>query len=203
MKIKTVYFFGLLTYITACTNSTNETGNIDNEPTDSINWANDLSCEEGWSKFNNTYFALCFPDDWSVNDSGTFGSDLVLTSPQIDNITDSRPFAQNINVMKQETASLLAYDIHDLDEYASFNKKQVETAMNQAEILSFTKTTLAGIPAYKNTMTANQNGADLYFEQFIFKDKKHYFVMTFTASIEITEEAKALANEIMNSLRIR
>jgi hypothetical protein len=200
MKIKTLLSISIATCLTACVYVNHETSKDEKDAIDLKAWANEYACEKGWNKFTNEYFAICFPDNWKLDDSGLFGSDVVLTNSNIETISDNRPFSQNINVMKQKESDMTAQDVKNLDEYASFNKEQLEKVLFQADIISFTKTSLGGIPAYKNRMTANQNGADLYFEQYIFKHDSHYFIMTFTAPIETSDESITMANKIMSSL---
>jgi hypothetical protein len=105
-------------------------------------------------------------------------------------------------VMKQAEKDMLSNNIENLDAYASFNKEQIEIVLHQAKIRLFEKTELAGLPAYRNIMTANQNGADLYFQQYMFKEKSFYFVMTFTAPAEVSNDAIEVAEKIMTSLRM-
>lgn len=201
MKINSFLYASLLLFISACNGLPSNRDEVAEDRDVLTSWAQSINCDSGWEKFANGFFVICYPDDWTSNDTGTFGSDLVLTNSNIETMADGHSFAQNINVMKQEASVLKAHDIHNLDEFAAFNKDQVEKVLFQAKIFSFTKTKLGGIAAYKNIMTANQNGADLYFEQYLFKEKEYYFVMTFTAGIDIAEESKATANTIMNSIR--
>lgn len=201
MKTK-IYFFGLIIGLSSCSGTQNESNAVQDTATEVTAWAEDIDCESGWEKFANAYFAICYPDTWTRNDSGTFGSELVLTSYETETLEDGRPFSQNINVMKQAEKDMLSNNIENLDAYASFNKEQIEIVLHQAKIRMFEKTELAGLPAYRNIMTANQNGADLYFQQYMFKEKSFYFVMTFTAPVEVSNDAIEVAEKIMTSLRI-
>lgn len=202
--MKTNFFFigALLMLVQACSHGQQDE-NEASESEDAALWANNINCQDDWNKFANEYLAICYPSDWNKDDSGTFGSELVLTSSIKEMMPNGRSLNQNINIMKQEQFPLKEIDINNLDDFAAYNKQQIELHIDDAQIFSFDKTTIAGVAAYRNVMRAVQNGSDLYFDQFMFYHKSHYWVITLTAPISASEESKALGEQIMRTLVLR
>ena len=191
---------GLLYVLSAC-----NLGNTGDENHDSENpnaWSEKNSCEKKWKKFSNEFFSICFPEQWSSDDSGSFGSELVLTNKDLETLADGRSFSQNINVMRQDAQVVRAQSINNLDEFAEFSKNQIVSYLYESEIFTYEKVEIAGIEAYRNIMTANQNGAQLYFEQYMFQLEDDYFVMTFTSSAEANDNSKKMGTKIMNTLQV-
>lgn len=199
MKTKLTSFF-LILILFSCDNEDSKDGQ--GSENENLKWAENISCPESFDKFANEIIAICYPNDWISDNSGTFGSEVYLFSPVKDTFPDGRIFTQNINVMKQDESLLEPYKIFNLDEFADFSKKQVEDVLYQAQILKFEKASIAGIKAYNCVMMANQNGFDLYFNQYLLKHKNHYFIITYTAPEDVSDATKKQAIKIMNTLKL-
>lgn len=199
MKTKLASIF-LILILLSCKNNGAQDGQ-DSE-NDKLKWAEKLSCPEGFDKFSNEILAICYPNDWLRDNSGMFDSEVYLFSPVKDTFPDGRIFTQNINVMKQNESLLEPYKILNLDEFADFSKKQVEEVLYQAQILKFEKANLAGVNSYNCVMMANQNGFDLYFNQYLLKHNNHYIIITYTAPVDVSEASKEQAVKIMNTLKL-
>ena len=144
--------------------------------------------------------AICYPVDWIVDSSGIMGSEVYFANNKTESLEGGRTFSQNINVMKQADADIIKMGLKNLDEYAVFSRKQIEKVLHEGKVLSFKKATVAGLPAYHNVMTSNQNGLDLFFEQYMVYKNNHYFILTYTAPIDASENDKKRGNSILNTI---
>lgn len=175
----------------------------DNLQKDPKEWASALTCEPDFQRFTNEFLSICYPNKWLIDDSGVFGSEVMFTRGVPDSVALGRTFTQNVNVMKQADSNLVSLGINNLDEFAKFSKEQIEKALFESDILSYEKCKLGKIHAYHNQMIANQNGMDLFFDQYMVHKDDFYFIITFTAPIDVSEKDKKFAQRIMNTIRFR
>jgi hypothetical protein len=153
------------------------------------------ACPSNWTLYESEALEICYPDSWELNDSGIYGSELVIID-MLD--AESSGFGKNVNIIKQHQSYFP--QIQSLDDYATFSKNQMADYLEDVQILFFGKKKISNFDAYRTVMQANQSGRELFFVQFYFAFDDHYYVATFTTTSDDSPENKKLGEEIMESM---
>jgi len=90
-----------------------------------------------------------------------------------------------------------------LDDYATFSKDQMSDYLEDVQILQFKKYKIGTLETYKSLMQANQMGRELFFVQYYFVHKEHYYVATYTTTNDDQAENKKLGEKIVESLELK
>ena len=156
------------------------------------------ACPADWTLFENDQFKICHPSEWETNTSGLYGSELVLID-----MTNAAEigFGRNVNIIKQHQSFFP--QLNSLDDYATFSKEQMSDYLEEVQILLFTKHKIGTLDTYKSVMQANQMGRELFFVQYYFVHKEHYYVATYTTTNDDQSENKKLGEKIVESLELR
>lgn len=157
------------------------------------------SNQNSWTHFENEYFSICYPNDWTSDDSGTFGSEVTIMDHDH---TKNINFGRNINVIKQET-TIFPESVQTLDAYADFSRKQVFEYVTDCQILNYQSIKIDKTPAFRMMFTATQGNKKLHFEQLYFKHEQWFFVATFTTTANDSDASKKMGGAILQSIHLK
>lgn len=200
MKTRKLIYGVVLTALFACNSEEKE---VEKRRDFDQTWANAVTCKGDWQKYVGETFSICFPSDWTVDDSGTMGSEIILTYVQPGSEERAIKVNKNVNIIKQNKRDFEAQGIQDFEAYAQYSKEQVLKSMTNSQIMAFVKTEISGIDAYRNMMTADVNGMKYHFEQFIYENMGFYYVITFTTVNDDTLEGKRLGSDIIQTVTLK
>lgn len=155
-------------------------------------------CPSDWQKYESDLFSICHPNNWEVNSSGIYGSELVLIDM---NDAASNGFGRNVNIVKQHESFFP--ELSSLKAYAEFSKKQITNYLTDAQVLFFKPKNFSNIEAYKLVLHANQQGRDLFFEQYCFKQDENFYIVTFTTTQNDDPGMMRMGSEIVESLKMK
>jgi hypothetical protein len=161
------------------------------------------SCPENFDNYKEDDFSICYPVDWTVDNSGFMGAVATFKSKETRTSDRGTLFAMNVNLMKQDRTKLDSLGLKNLDQIADFNRKQIEVLLFDAKILKFRKETVNGQEAYRNTMTAEPNGSKLFFEQVFMISDDALYVLTFTCLESESAEIKVLGKRIIETFELK
>lgn len=149
-----------------------------------------------WKTLSNNQYAIQYPANWELNQSGQMGSSFILFSP-LESAQDS--FKENINLIIQDLAG---YNV-DLNQYTQISEEQIKTMLQNASILESKRLKNTNGEYQKMVYTATQNNYRLKFLQYYWVAKQKAYILTFTAEQNKYDTYLNTAEKIFNSFKIK
>jgi serine/threonine-protein kinase len=128
-----------------------------------------------WPAVNDTTYRLRFPDTWTVDQSGMFGSRFFLFAP-LDTAGDT--FRENVNLMMND---MRAYPQATLEYLADGAKQQIEQLITDAKVHEFRIAYNGDDKYYLMEYTGKQGQFNLHWKQLYVLANGTFYVLTFTA----------------------
>ncbi|MDG1477069.1 MAG: PsbP-related protein [Vicingaceae bacterium] len=148
--------------------------------------------KDNWKSFNKDNYAIKYPGDWELNQSGKLGTSFILFSPLSD---EQDQFKENVNLLIQD---LTGHNLN-LDQYTEVSVNQIKTVLTGAELIESKR-----IDNYHNVIyTAKQGSFDLKFEQYYWVKNNKAYVLTLTCEENQFDAFKMVGEKMLNSFLIR
>ena len=149
-----------------------------------------------WKTLSEDGFDIQYPSNWTVEDGGLMGIELLLFSPLVDAADD---FRENVNLLIQDiSASNMT-----LEQYAELSENQIKTLINDGNLISSEQLQGHGLDYHKVVYTGTQGIFELKFEQFYWVIDGQAYVLTFTCKAETFEDYQAVGEQILESFKIK
>lgn len=152
--------------------------------------------QEGWKVIDEADYALQYPGDWELNQSGAMGTQLVVLAPLA---SDEDQFRENVNMV---TEQLPSSDI-TLDQYSELSLGQLERGINDFQMLENERVDGSPYPYHRMVFTGSQGIYELKFEQHYRVVADKAYVLTFTGEIAQFDAYADLGHQVMGSFVIK
>lgn len=151
---------------------------------------------QDWKTLENDDYTIDYPDNWQTDESGQMGTSFILLSPQT---SDSDDFKENVNLLRQD---LSAYDLN-LEEFVTLSKGQIESMIEESEILESEIFTNVTPNYFRTTYTGKQYNRTLHFTQYYWVTDNSAYVLTFTSELDVYDDYKKTGEQIMKSFKLK
>ncbi len=154
---------------------------------------------EEWKNLETENYTLSYPENWTLDQSGLMGTELLLFSPLLAQDDD---FKDNFSLMIQD---LTGMDI-DLDQYVEISVGQIKTMITDNNILKnerIAKSDDTPLEFQRIEYTGKQGIYNLHLVQYYFILDNAAYVLTLTCEIESYEEHKEVGEKILRSFVLR
>jgi hypothetical protein len=153
----------------------------------------------GWKTVDKPDYALQYPPEWELNESGQMGTSLLVFAP-LSGPEDK--FRENINLLIQDLGSTSSVD---LDQYASLSEAQVKdgSIMPNSKLLANEKIGSGKDAYYRASYIGDQSNLHLKFEAYYWVRNNKAYVLTFSAEASKFDEYKTTAENILNSFVLK
>lgn len=146
----------------------------------------------GWKTFDGIHYAVQYPPDWELNQSGQMGTSFIFLSP-LDHETDR--FRENVNLLVQDLTGSLV----DIDRYVELSEGQVKTMMSNSVLLESTRMKNAGPEFHKMVWEADQGFYRLKFQQYIWIMHQQAYVLTLSCEKSAYADYRETGEKMLNS----
>jgi len=142
------------------------------------------------------HYKIQYPKTWTLDTSGTAGSDLFVFSPP-ENDTDK--FRENVSVIIQ---NLAGQDI-DLDAYKDISEKQIASLGTQGELFESMKVHTGKGDCYKLKYSMIGGNFKLTVASYCYIRGEKAYLITFTSESGKYEQYKKTGDGILDSFEVR
>lgn len=148
-----------------------------------------------WKSFEKDNYAIQYPGEWELDDSGKLGPSFFVSSP-LSNQEDK--FRENVNLMVED---LNGIDL-DLQQYVAFSIEQIKAHIKDCKIIS---NETMGVKAHhqKLVYTGQVGVFDLKFVQYFWTSKEKGYVLTFTSEETQFEKYQKMGLQMLDSFEMR
>jgi hypothetical protein len=152
-----------------------------------------LAVVPGWLTFTDATnkYSIDYPKEWA---KAPIPTGVAFLSPKEGS---SDIFQENVNVMVQD----LADPPMTLEQFTTFNKKQLTDNIGASAVISILPAKLAGETAKVAFYTMNYQGHPLKIKQYWLIKNKKAFVLTYTAFPAQFAKYESTATRLINSFR--
>ncbi len=177
-------FLALLVFgMTACGQS-NKAGDVKEQ-----------EAEKGWNTFAQANYAITYPSNWDLNQSGEMNTSFILFSPK-ENEKDN--FRENVNLLIQD---LTGKNI-DLNTYTKISEEQIKTMATNSTLIESADVSSKSFTYHKIIYTSDQGIYHLKFEQYYWILNEKAYILTFTTEQTKFDSFKETGEKIMNSFTL-
>ena len=148
-----------------------------------------------WLTYETEEFSVQYPEDWELDNSGTFGSSFFLYSPLASFLDD---FRDNISLISEDIS---AYNL-DLDNYLDLSKKQIKTLIKDAEFKTEERKELNGLEFYEVVYTGKQASYSLIVKQYFWIINTKAYVASFTCKADVDEATQSVGSAILKTIKL-
>lgn len=148
-----------------------------------------------WNNLKKNNYAINYPNEWELNESGQMGSEFILFSPLS---SDNDNFKENVNLIIQD---LSAYNL-DLNKYVEISESQIKTIITEGEIITSERINKNGKEFQKMIYTGKQGIFNLKYEQYVWVENDKAFILTLTCIQSEFSDYKNIGEEILNSFKL-
>jgi PsbP-like protein len=145
-----------------------------------------------WKTLDHADYALQYPTDWEVNNSGAMGTSFILFAPLE---SEQDKFKENVNLIVQDLKGMAI----DLDKYTEISEGQVKTMLTKSVIIESKRIKNDSSEYHKLSYTAEQGVFKLSFIQYYWLVKEKAYILTFTAEQDKFTTFKETGEKILNS----
>lgn len=142
-------------------------------------------------------YSIEYPADWEVDTAGTSGTQFILFAPADE---DDDAFSENVNMMIQDGPIVGKMTLEDISRNTIEDMKRYFT---DVKLLRNDVKTTTGREHLEMVYTANRNGMDLKFEQYVWVVGDKFYVLTFSSEKGMYNIYKETAQRILNSFKIK
>lgn len=153
------------------------------------------NAKKDWNTLNKKNFAIQYPSEWKLNQSGLMGSSFIIFS-QLTGKTDK--FKENVNLIIQD---LTNYDM-SLDQFVKISENQIKTLVTSGKIISSERKKKNDMEFQKLIYTGKQGIYDLKYEQYFWIYNNNAYVLTLTCEVNQYNDFKIIGEKILNSFEI-
>lgn len=151
-----------------------------------------------WATIKDTTYTMRFPETWTPDQSGMFGSRFFLFSP-LDSLNDK--FRENFNLVLN---NMSAHPEVTLEYLADGAKQQVESMINDVKVHEFRIVNVDGGGKYYLFEYSGKQGAfDLHWRQMYVLGNNNFYVLTFTAEEQQYARYLPVAERIFASFALK
>ena len=150
-----------------------------------------------WATIADQDFTLRYPADWTLDQSGLFGSNFFLYAP-MDKGKDT--FRENFNLMIND---LSEFPGMTLAEMADGARQQVVSMIDSVKILEFKEMEDGFDKYYWMEFSGKQNKFNLHWRQYYWLAHNHFYVLTFTAEEQQYARYLPIAEQVLGSFYLK
>lgn len=150
-----------------------------------------------WAVLSDTSFAIHYPKEWALDQSGLLGSNFFLYST-LDSLDDA--FRENFNLTIND---LSEYPGLSLKEMAEGARQQILAMINEVKILEFREMEQGDDNYYLVEFTGKQGEALLHWKQQYRMAANRFYVLTFTAERHQFSRYISLADQIFSTFFLK
>ncbi|MDP3741870.1 MAG: PsbP-related protein [Candidatus Micrarchaeota archaeon] len=159
-------------------------------PNNSFAGSGDASAN-GYANFENSFYSLNYPQDWSVADNGEVVS---FSSPQSENDA----FVENVNILVTPATENVS-----LQEYFENSVDSLFSSLEGFNLIGFNETHLSGVNAYTVEYTAKNFGNNLSYVQVFTMKNNAIYIIAYSGSGSDYSRYLPLVNQLMDSFTIK
>ncbi|MEZ5172105.1 MAG: hypothetical protein R2850_00980 [Bacteroidia bacterium] len=141
-------------------------------------------------------YTVEIPLAWSIDTSGTMGTDLIAFLPKT---SEDDNFSENLNIIIQD---LKGMDI-DLKKFTEISVKQVKSMVGEDALTENEFYQTDAGPYHKLVYNGKIGMLDLTTIQHFFVRNEKAYIITFSIKKNETDSYKNLAEQVMNTFRIK
>jgi hypothetical protein len=156
----------------------------------------DFDSRSEWKTLDQPEYSISYPEDWSLDQSGTMGMSFAILSP-MEGAGDT--FRENVNLLMQDVSQ----NNLDLDSYTSLSIDQIGTYITDSKILSSERIKKDGGEYQQIVYTGKQGLFYLKFEQRYWVINGKAYVLTLTTEQDKFEAFKATGTKVLDSFQIK
>lgn len=149
--------------------------------------------QSNWEVVDNIYFTLCYPSNWELDTSGTFGSILFLYAPVMGSYDEARP---NINLM----VDVCQYG-ESLERYVEISKVSLMRTITDCIIVAADYKESINGSCIALEAIGRQGIYDLKWIQYYWVYNNVAFILTYVSSSHYRDEDN-VALQILNSFKL-
>lgn len=150
------------------------------------------AAQDGFKALDDEKYLIKYPGTWEVDQSGQMGMSFALFSPLS---FDRDQFRENVNLVIQD---LTGHDM-DLTDFVNLSENQIQSMMQNGEILKSEKSGDYYMMIYTGTMGKYQ----LKFSQRYWLIDNKAYILTLTAEQKEFDNYQGIGNQIMDSFQIK
>jgi hypothetical protein len=145
-----------------------------------------------WKTLDHADYALQYPTDWEVNNSGAMGTSFILFAPLE---SEQDKFKENVNLIVQDLKGMAI----NLDKYTEISEGQVKTMLTNAVMIDNKRIKNDTSEYHKLVYKAEQGVFKLQFIQYYWIVKEKAYILTFTAEQDKFTTFKETGEKILNT----
>jgi len=150
--------------------------------------------KDAWTLMDQSDFALSYPANWSIDQSGQAGTKFILFTGQNDS-----GFRDNVNLIIQDIKG----SGFDLDKYVTLSEGQVKTMITNSQIME-SKRVKSELDEFQEVVfTGDQGVFHLKWRQRYWVKNDKAFVFTFTTSQTTYEQYKQAGQKLFDSIKLK
>jgi hypothetical protein len=149
-----------------------------------------------WKTLVQPEYSIKYLTTWELDQSGQMGSSFILFS-SLESADDQ--FRDNINLLVQNLEGLNI----DLDAFTSLSEEQIQSFGENAKLFESTRVKTKKVEYQKIIYASDMDVYKLKFEQYYFVQNEKAYILTFTAEQSKFDYYLALAEEMMNSFKLK
>lgn len=149
-----------------------------------------------WKTLENKTFAIQYPSNWTLNNSGMMGTSFIIFS-QLTSTKDS--FRENVNLVIQNLNGQLI----NLDQYTDISVKQIKQIATNGHLIESKRIKNKEGEYQRMVYTGDQGTFKLKFIQYYWVKNGSAYVLTFTAEVSEFDRFKEEAEKSLNSFTLK
>lgn len=150
-----------------------------------------------WATLADAEFSIRYPNSWTLDQTGLFGSNFFLYAP-FDTATDV--FRENFNLIINDLKEFPGISLAEIAEGA---RQQILNMVTDVKILEFKEVEEGYDKYYWVEYTGKQGEFNLHWKQHYRLMRNMFYVLTFTAEEEQYIRYTPLANQIFDSFFLK